>query len=84
MSNSNQKPDNNMVWAILTTLFCCLPLGIASIIYAAKVDGLYRSGDYELAVEAAENSKKYSRWGAIIGIVVSVLYCIFIGFATFA
>ena len=84
MSISNQKPDNNMVWAILTTLFCCLPLGIVSIIYAAKVDGLYRSGDYESAVDAAENSKKYSRWGAIIGFIVIVIYWIFIVMANFA
>ena len=25
---------NHMVWAILTTLFCCLPLGVVSIVYA--------------------------------------------------
>lgn len=78
MSNLNQKPDNNMIWAILTTLFCCLPLGIVSIIYAAKVDGFYRSGDYDAAVDAAENSKKYSKWGAILGFVVIVIYSIII------
>ena len=40
------KPDNYLVWAILSTLFCCLPLGIASIVFAAQVDGKYNSGDY--------------------------------------
>ena len=34
-------PPNNLVWAILSTLFCCLPLGIVSIVYAAQVNGKY-------------------------------------------
>lgn len=41
MENQN-KADNNMIWAILCTLFCCLPFGIVSIINAAKVDGLIK------------------------------------------
>ena len=76
MNESNQKPDNNMVWAILTTLFCCLPFGIVSIINASKVDGLYKSGDYEAAAEAAANSKKYAKWGAISGVIVFIIVCI--------
>ena len=35
---NNPKPDNWLVWAILSTILCCLPLGIVSIIYATKVD----------------------------------------------
>lgn len=75
------KPDNNMVWAILTTLFCCLPLGIVSIINASKVNGLYNSGDYNGAVEAANSAKNYAIYSAIGGGVVFVIYFIlgFIG-----
>ena len=79
MGNQN-KPDNNMLWAILSTLFCCLPLGIVSIINAAKVDGRYRAGDVEGAQEAADNAKKYAQYGAIIGFIVFVFY-FFVGFA---
>lgn len=40
--------------------FCCLPFGIAAIVYAAGVDGAYNSGDCpELANTKAENAKKY-------------------------
>lgn len=81
MSNSNQRPDNHMVWAILSTIFCCLPLGIVSIINAAKVDGLWRSGEYEAAEEAASNAKKYATWAAWIGGILLVLSIIFeVGF----
>ena len=74
MGNQGSKPDNNMLWAILSTLFCCLPLGIVAIINAAKVDGLYRSGDYSGAQEAADNAKKYAHYGLVIGIIWIVIY----------
>lgn len=74
MGNQGSKPDNNMLWAILSTLFCCLPLGIVAIINAAKVDGLYRSGDYSGAQEAADNAKKYAQYGLVIGIIWIVVY----------
>ena len=74
MGNQGSKPDNNMLWAILSTLFCCLPLGIVAIINAAKVDGLYRSGDYSGAQEAADNAKKYAQYSLVIGIIWIVIY----------
>lgn len=51
----------NLVWAILATLFCCLPLGIVSIVYAAQVSGKLAAGDYAGAV-AASNSAKTWAW----------------------
>lgn len=80
MGNQN-KPDNNMLWAILSTLFCCLPLGIVSIINAAKVDGLYSAGDYQGAQDAADNAKKYAQYSAACGLIVFVIY-FFIGIAS--
>lgn len=75
----NQKnPSNNLVWAILCTVLCCLPLGVASIVYATKVDGLYNSGDYAGAQKAADNAKKYAMIGAIIGGIGIVLYGILV------
>ncbi len=71
-------PDNHMIWAILCTLFCCLPLGIISIINAAKVDSLYRTGDYEGAYKAAEDAKKYALWGAIPAAIIFGIYIIVI------
>ena len=40
MNNASTQVPNHLVWAILATLFCCLPTGIVSIIHAAKVNGL--------------------------------------------
>jgi len=71
------KPDNYLVWAILSTICCCLPFGIVSIVYAAKVDGLYSGGQYQQAREASENAKKWAIISAVVGIAVSVVYLIF-------
>ena len=67
------KPDNYLVWAILTTLLCCLPFGIVSIVYSSKVDSLYYAGDYISAQQAADKAKKWAMWSAISSIIVIVL-----------
>ena len=72
------KPDNYLVWAILSTLFCCLPLGIISIVYSSKVDGLYNAGDYVGAQDASNKAKNYAMWGAIIAAICIVLYVLLI------
>ncbi|WP_035757703.1 CD225/dispanin family protein [Hugenholtzia roseola] len=71
------KPDNNLVWAIVCTVACCLPLGIVAIIESTKVDKLYAQGDYSGAEQAAANAKKYSIWGAAGAGIIMVLYIIF-------
>lgn len=74
------KPDDHLVWAILCTVCCCLPLGVASILQSTKVDKLYLAGDYHGAQEAADKAKKYAVIGAICTAVLWVLYLIlFIG-----
>ena len=70
------KPDNNMLWAILSTVCCCLPFGIVSIVYAAKVNGLYLAKQYDAANQAAEQAKKWAIISAVVGFAASALYCI--------
>ncbi|RDK88696.1 CD225/dispanin family protein [Marinirhabdus gelatinilytica] len=67
-------PDNNMVWAILSTVLCCLPLGIVAIIKASKVEQLWYQGFHAEAHKAADDAKKWSIYSAVsIGVLV-VLY----------
>jgi len=79
-------PDNNLVWAILCTVMCCMPLGIVAIIKATKVNTLWAQGDQEGAYKAAADAKKYSIWGAVATVVVIVLYfiimAVFVGLST--
>jgi predicted secreted protein len=71
-------PPNNLVWAILSTLFCCLPLGVVSIIFAAQVNGKWQAGDVAGAQEASRKARQFAMWSTIAGLVVAFLYIILI------
>jgi hypothetical protein len=71
-----QQPDSNLVWAILVTVLCCLPLGIVSIVYASKVSGLWAQGRYAEAQKSADDAKKWAIWGAVAGVIVIIIYAI--------
>ena len=82
---NTQKPDNNLVWAILATVLCCMPFGIVAIIKASKVDTLWAQGDQEGAISAAAEAKKWSIIAAICAVVWAVLYfisCFVVGFTS--
>lgn len=67
---------NYLVYAILVTLFCCLPFGIVGIVYAAQVNGKLAGGDYQGALAASKNAKTWTLVGFICGLVGAVLYAL--------
>ena len=70
------RPETNLVWAILCTLFCCWPLGIVAIVNAAGVNSAYNAGNYEEAERKSKAAKTWAMWSAILGLIVSVIYVI--------
>ncbi len=78
---NNQKPENWLIWAILSTILCCLPLGIVSIIYATKVDNLWNSGQHEEAVKASNMARLFF-FLALGGGVLAVIIGFISGFAS--
>ncbi|HYQ25514.1 CD225/dispanin family protein [Stenotrophomonas sp.] len=77
MNTTTPYIPNNLVWAILSTLLCCLPLGIVSIVYAAQVNGKLAAGDVAGAQESADKAKKWAMWSAIAWLILVVLYVLF-------
>lgn len=71
-------PENYLVWGILTTILCCLPLGIVSIVKANQVNTLWAQGLYPEAKESAEQAKKWAMWSAITLGIFFVVYILFI------
>jgi Interferon-induced transmembrane protein len=69
-------PSNYLVWAILSTLLCCLPLGIASIVFAAQVNSKFAAGDLAGAQEASRKAKSFAIWSAVVGLAVGVLWIV--------
>jgi hypothetical protein len=71
------QPKNYLVESILVTIFCCMPFGIAGIVFASQVNSKYASGDYDGAVKASQDAKKWMKWGIITGVLVFILSMIF-------
>jgi Interferon-induced transmembrane protein len=67
-------PDNYLVWAILSTFLCCLPLGIASIVFSTQVNTKWAMGDIAGAKDSAEKAKKFAMWAAIAWVGLIVVY----------
>lgn len=72
--NSTRKPDDYLVWAILTTILCCLPFGVVSIVYASKVNSLWTAGQYDEARDASQKAKNWAIASAAVSAVCLVLY----------
>ena len=69
-------PKNWLIESILVTLFCCLPFGIAGIVFAAQVNSKYAAGDYAGAQKASQDAAKWTKIGFFVGIGVIILYMI--------
>lgn len=78
MNTRAEYVPNHLVWAILSTLFCCLPLGIVSIVFAAQVNTKVAAGDLAGARESSAKAKQFAIWSAGVSIAVVVLYVLFV------
>lgn len=81
--NIPQKPENNLVIAIVSTVVglcspCCigLILGVIAIVFANQVNSKFNLGDYSGALQAAKNSKLLS----YIALGITALYLVYIVF----
>jgi hypothetical protein len=79
-SSGQTMPKKYLVESILATIFCCLPFGVAGIVFSSKVESLWRAGAYAEAHEASRKAKMFSviaLWLGIAAVVVQVLLVVF-------
>ena len=69
-------PPNYLVWAILTTVLCCLPLGIAAIVFSSQVNSKWMAGDFAGAQEASRKARLFSIWSAVAGGAILLIWAI--------
>lgn len=74
-----QPPNNYLVWAILSTVLCCLPLGVVSIVFSTQVNSKWAMGDVAGAQDASKKAKQFALWALIVGVVVEIVVVIFYG-----
>lgn len=65
--------QNYLVFAILATVFCCLPAGIPAIVYAAQVNGKLQTGDLAGAQKASNNAKMWCWISFGLGLAVTAV-----------
>jgi hypothetical protein len=66
------KVPDYLVASILVTLFCCLPLGIPAIIFAAKAKSQAGAGQYQMALESAKKAKTFVYISLVLGLLVFI------------
>ncbi|MFI0368777.1 CD225/dispanin family protein [Actinomadura sp. 1N219] len=74
---AGSPPPNYLVWSILTTILCCLPAGVVSIVFAAQVNSKWSAGDQAGAYKASNNAKTWAIVSAVVGLIVGVLSFIY-------
>ncbi len=83
-AGAGTPPPNYLVWAILSTVLCCLPLGVVSIVFAAQVNGKYAVGDYAGAQDSSDKARKFAIWSAVAGLVVGAVWVILLVVGVFS
>lgn len=76
-------PKTYLLESILATIFCCLPLGVVGIVYAAAVETAFNRGDYLVAEENSRMARRFFLISLWTGIGIGVLYLLFM-FGVFA
>lgn len=81
MEQKPPRPSSYLALAIISTILCCLPIGIVSIVYATKVNSAYEDGKYDEALKASRNAKTWGLVSMGVALVGYLLYILIFGFA---
>ena len=76
-SGDPSEIDSHMGFAIFCTFCCCLPTGIAAIVFASQVSKHLQDGDYEAAKKSADNAQLFCWISVGLGLLCNVGSSIF-------
>lgn len=76
---SQRQEVSTWLWqSIVATLFCCLPLGVVGIVFAAQAESAKSGGRYAEAREKADRARTWTIASIVVGAVGVVLGIILI------
>lgn len=67
-------PPTYLVWAIVATICCCMPAGVAAIVFSSQVSTRYYARDFEGARRASRQAEIWIIVSIVTGIIVNALY----------
>jgi hypothetical protein len=67
---------NYLAPAILVTIFCCMPLGVVALVFAAQVNGRQIAGELERARQSSASARLWSWIAFGVGIAFWTIYLI--------
>jgi hypothetical protein len=76
-SGAPASVPNYLVPAIIS-LFCCLPLGIVGVIFAAQVNTKVAAGDTAGALDSSKKAKLFSFIAIGLGLAGIICYVLFV------
>lgn len=86
-SGTPASVPNYLIPAIIS-LFCCLPLGVVGVIFAAQVNGKVAAGDIPGAMDSSKKAKMFSYIAIGLGLAGIICYVlmlvVFGGLAAFS
>ena len=76
-SGTPASVPNYLIPAIIS-LFCCLPLGIVGVIFAAQVNSKVAAGDTAGALDSSKKAKLFSFLAIGLGLLGIICYVLFV------
>lgn len=70
-----------LIWNVLSTLFCCTPVGVAGIIFSIRTNSAKARGDFESAARHSSTAKTLLIVGAVVGGLQLLLSSLWIAFS---
>ena len=67
---------SHLAWAVVSTLLCFAPTGVAAVVYAARVQPLLAAGD----VEGAQRASRIAKQLCVVSLALTVLFVAVIAF----
>ncbi|MCL2683377.1 MAG: CD225/dispanin family protein [Bacteroidales bacterium] len=73
-------PPTYLWQSVVVTVFCCLPLGIVAIVFAAQVSSRWHGHDYDGAMHSSKVARNIAFFSFVIGLIVHITMLVYFVF----